>query len=125
MSYKTDYYEDKIIATFTGNIEKNEIRYSFLEILENVSIKKIKHLIYDYSGVENYEVPDDILDTVKNYTKFSETWNNKVNIIAVGTHQNVQKAANIIIENRKNLDLIWDYLLFEDMETAMEWCEKN
>jgi len=123
MSYKINYFEKKVIATFKSDIGESDIKKAFLEVVENSNIKKLKSIIFDYTNITSYTITNDFVNTVKIYTRFSTAWNENINAIAVATNENIK---NINLELAKHKDkLIWNYMLFENLDEALKWCNEN
>ena len=123
MSYTIDFLDKKVVATFSGDIEGEEIENAFVNVIENGDIKKLKSIIFNYSNVTSYTVPENFLETVKAFTRFSTSWNKNINAIAVGTNETLKKVNKKLAEHKK--ELVWSYLHFENLESALSWCNKN
>ena len=125
MSFKIDFLGTKVIATFSKEVQEDEIKDAFLYVVENGNVKKLKHIIFDYTNTIEYAIPDNFLETVQVFTKFSQTWNTNINAIAVATNQNLRIVTNEIIKNSEKLNLLWNYMLFDDLTKALNWCKQN
>ena len=112
MSFKINFLDNKVIATFSNEVHKDDIRNAFLYVVENGNIKKLKHIIFDYTITTEYSIPEDFLETVQVFTKFSQTWNTNINAITVATNENLRFVSKEVIKNSQKLDLLWNYILF-------------
>jgi len=123
MSVKLNFQKDKVIATFSGNIEENEVRNTFIDIVEKVSIKKMSCIIFDFTNILSYTIPPDFINLLKMVTHFSASWNGNVKGIMIATRPNVVKAANQIINNQALLK--WDYFLFDNLNDVLNCCKSK
>jgi len=122
MSFKLDFKIEQVTATFTNVVEENEIQNAFLEIIDTIQISKLKHIVLDFSDIVSYVIPKDYMKTLKMITQFSATWNTNVKVIIVATNTEIRTVASSIIEHQE--DHIWEYQLFEDLESAKKQIEK-
>lgn len=123
MSYKNSFTNNRAICTFNGDLKELEIRYAFLDLIESKDIKKLKSIIFDFTNINSYILPEDHINTIKNYTRFSVSWNKNINAIAVGTNENIRKGLADILTHKK--ELVWNYMLFDNLNDALKWCNKN
>lgn len=123
MNHTIEKIDNKVIVTFGDKLEKLQITAAFLEVVEKIDIKKVKHLIFDCSRVTDYEIPDDYMTRVKVVTLFSTSWNAKVNAIFIANDKNIIKMVTGFINHKE--DLKWKYFLFKSLEETLNWCEKN
>lgn len=120
MSYTIDYKDSKVLVTFDEDLKEGEITTAFLEIVDVIDIKDIKHIIFDCSRAKNYTYPKDFKTRVQVVTRFSTSWNSNINIIFVATNPQVIYMVNGFINHDD--DLKWKYHLFENLENALVYC---
>ena len=125
MSFNIDFLQKKIIVTFNNPYEKGDIRNSFINITENINLKKIDHLIYDYSNIKSFSTPKEYIKILKLLTKFSTSWHNNLNILCIAKNIDLRNMITTIIGYNKNLDLKWNYMLFKNLEETLKWCAEN
>ena len=97
MSVKIKFLKDGVISTFSGNIEENEIRDTFIDIIEKVSIKKITYFLFDFTDITSYTIPPNYMNIVKMITHFSVSYNENIKGIIVATHPSITSVASEII----------------------------
>lgn len=119
MSFNLDFLDDKAIATFNEDLKEGEITTAFLEIVDTINIKELKHIIFDCSKAKDYTFPKDYMTRVKVVTHFSTTWNENINIIFVSTNPQVIHMVNGFINHDD--DLKWKYHLFENLDMALSF----
>lgn len=124
MGFNTEFHKEKVIITFDQVYNKGDIMDSFISLTENVSLKKMNHLIFDYSKVNSFPIPEEYITHLKLLTKFSLSWNKNINIISIATNSNIKKMVTGIINYNKGGKLQWNYMLFESLNDALKWCEK-
>lgn len=117
MSVKIKFLKKGVIATFNGNIEENEIRDTFIDIIEKVSIKKITYFLFDFSDINSYTIPPNYMNIVKMITHFSVSYNENIKGIIVATHPSITSVVSEIINNQEELK--WEYFLFENIDDAL------
>jgi hypothetical protein len=123
MSYKIDYSKDKVIATFGEKIKESEITETFIEIIDTINIININAIIFDCSKTIDYTSPADYMSRVLVLTRFSTTWNSKLDFICVTTNKEIILMMTDIMNHDQ--DLKWKYLLFEKKEEALQFLNKN
>jgi hypothetical protein len=123
MSVKIKIKKEGVIATFIGNIEENEIRDTFIDIIEKVSIKKITFFLFDFTNITSYTIPPNYMNLLKMITHFSVSYNENIKAIIVAKHPNITSVVNEIIANKEELK--WEYFLFEDLKSAEKLIEKH
>ena len=123
MGFKIDYSGKKIIATFSGQLIESHILNAFIEITEKGDIKNITHILFDYTNITSFTIVPDFIETIKIYTKFSVSWNKNINAIAVTTNTNLTAVMAKIIKHNK--ELIWNYMLFDNLNDALRFCNEN
>lgn len=123
MSFKIDFLDSKVIATFSEDLKEGEITTAFLEIVDTIDIKEISHIIFDCSKAIDYAFPKDYMTRVKVVTHFSTAWNSNVNMIFVTTNSQVKYMVTGFMNHDE--DLKWTYHLFENLKEALDWCDKN
>lgn len=123
MSYILNFFDEKAIASFSEDVKEGELTLAFLEIVDTINIKEIKHIIFDCSLAIDYTFPKDYMTRVKVVTQFSTAWNSNINIIFVATNEQVRYMAKGFINHSE--DLKWKYHLFEKMSEANEFCDKS
>ncbi len=116
MSFTLKYYPKKVIATFKNTVAYLELTRAFVEIVETVDIKKLSFIIFDFTKITSYTIPEDYLERVKFVTRFSVSWNSNIDIIFIATNPNVRHMATAYVNHKDNLK--WKYHLFKDMETV-------
>lgn len=117
MSVKIKIKKDGVIATFSGNIEENEIRDTFIDIIEEINIKKITFFLFDFTAITSYTIPPNYMNILKMITHFSASYNKNVKAIIVATHPNITSVVEEIINNQEELK--WEYLLFDNFDDAL------
>lgn len=123
MSFKLNFLKDRVVATFENDVLENEIKNAFIELVDSVSIKKIKFLIFDFSGIESYHIPKDYMETLKMITLFSSTWNTEIKVAIIATNPNIKTVVNGILEKQE--DFAWKFNLFKEIQSGIDWCEEN
>ncbi len=118
MSVKIKFLKNGVIATFNGNIEEHEIRDTFIDIIEKVSIKKITYFLFDFTHITSYTIPLNYMNIVKMITHFSVSYNEDIKAITVATHPNITSVVREIVKNQKELK--WDYFLFDKLLDAQK-----
>lgn len=125
MGFKIESKRNLIIVTFSNVYVKGDIMNSFIYITENFSIKNTKHIIFDYSNIEDFPIPKNYIETLKTLTKFSISWNKNMKLLSVAKNKNIRNMVNGIIEYNKDKNLLWDYLLFDNIKDAELWCVEH
>lgn len=123
MGFKLEIFKKKAIATFTSKVEETGITNAFLEIVDTISVEKLDFIIFDCTKVIDYTIPADYMTRVKLVTHFSTTWNANISLIFIATNSEIQYMATAFINH--NEDLKWNYMLFEDLDTTLKWCDEN
>lgn len=123
MGFKINILDKKATVTFNETAEENEITNAFLEVVDTISIKKLNYIIFDCTNVINYAVPADYMARVKVVTHFSTAWNSNITIIFVATNSEIRFMATAFINHTE--DLKWNYMLFDNLEETLKWCDKN
>lgn len=118
MSVKIKFPKKGVIATFNGNIEENEIRDTFIDIIEKVSIKKITYFLFDFSDITSYTIPPNYINIVKMITHFSVSYNENIKALIVATHPSITSVVSEIIKNQEELK--WEYFLFDKLSDAQK-----
>ncbi|MDC9722101.1 MAG: hypothetical protein PSN34_04925 [Urechidicola sp.] len=118
MSVKIKFLNEGVIATFKGNIEENEIRDTFIDIIEKVSIKKITYFLFDFTDITSYTIPPNYMNIVKMITHFSVSYNENIKGIIVATHPSITSVVSKIIKNQEELK--WEYFLFDKLSEAQK-----
>ena len=118
MSVKIKFLKKGVIATFNGNIGENEIRDTFIDIIEKVSIKKITYFLFDFTDITSYTIPPNYMNIVKMITYFSVSYNENIKGIIVATHQSITSVVSEIINNQEELK--WEYFLFDKLSNAQK-----
>ena len=116
MSFTLKFYAKKVIVTFSNIVKNLELTNAFIEIIETVSIKKLSFIVFDFTNIHSYSIPDDYMERVKFVTHFSASWNSNIDIIFIATNPDVRHLATAYINHKDNLK--WNYYLFKNMETA-------
>ncbi len=122
MSVKIKIKKEGVIATFSGNIEENEIRNTFIDIIEKVNIKKIAFFLFDFTDITSYTIPPNYMNLIKMITHFSVSYNEDIKAIIVATHPNIVSVVNEIMKNKAELK--WEYFLFDNINDALN-CSKQ
>lgn len=122
MGFKIDSKKNLIIVTFNSIYVKGDIMNSFIYITENFLLKNIKRIIFDYSNVEYFPEQKNYIKSLKTLTKFSISWNKNMTLLSVAQNENIRSMVNGIIEYNKGKDLLWEYLLFNNLKDAELWC---
>ena len=123
MSVKIKFLKEGVIATYSGNIEDNEIRNTFIDIVDKVDINKISFILFDFTDITSYTVPPNLMNIVKMITHFSVSYNEDIKAITVATHPNIIRLVNEIVKNQE--DLKWEYFLFDNLSDAQKLIESN
>lgn len=118
MSVHIEFKNSRITATFSGNIEENEIRDTFIDIIEKISIKKITFFLFDFTAITSYTIPPNYMNILKMITHFSVSYNKDVKAIIVATHPNITSVVKEIINNQEELK--WKYFLFDNLSDAQK-----
>ena len=121
MSVKIKIKNNGVIATFSGNIEENEIRDTFIDIIEKVNIKKIAFFLFDFTAITSYTIPPNYMNILKMITHFSVSYNEEIKAIIVATHPNITSVVKEVIVNQKELK--WEYFLFDNIDDALNCCK--
>lgn len=114
MSFKINYLDNTVIATFEKEIKKDELIHAFVEITENVRISKLSKIIYDCSATEYYTPPKDYLKILQMVTQYTSSWNGKVDFICVTKQPDLVAMVQSIISHQDKL--VWNYYLFHSMK---------
>lgn len=123
MSFEIEYSEKMIVATFNGEISGSHIIKAFVEVTENGNIEDLNHIIFDYTNITSFTTVTDFVKITKTFTKFSVDWNKNISAITVTTNTNLQNVITEVMKHKKKL--IWNYMLFENLNDALKWCSKN
>ena len=123
MSVKIKFLKEGVIATYTGNIEDNEIRDTFIDIIHKVNIDKINFILFDFTNIISYTIPPNSINIVKMITHFSVSHNEDIKAITVATHPNIIRLVNEIVKNQE--DLKWEYFLFDNLSDAQRLITNN
>ena len=118
MSVKIKFLKNGVIATFSSNIEENEIRDAFIDIIEKVSIKKINYFLFDFTDITSYTIPPNYMNIVKMITHFSVSYNEDIKALIVATHPSITSVVSEIINNQEELK--WEYYLFDKLSDAQK-----
>ena len=118
MSVKIKFLKNGVIATFSSNIEENEIRDAFIDIIEKVSIKKITYFLFDFTDIISYTIPPNYMNIVKMITHFSVSYNEDIKALIVATHPSITSVVSEIINNQEELK--WEYFLFDKLSDAQK-----
>lgn len=121
MSFELLYLKDRTIATFRSDVKENEIKNAFIEIVDNISIKKIDFLIFDFTNITSYTIPKDPIETLKTITLFSATWNTDIKVAVIASNSNVRTVIKEVIKRQEEFN--WEFNLFEEFQTGINWCE--
>ncbi|MFK5878013.1 MAG: hypothetical protein QM478_00810 [Flavobacteriaceae bacterium] len=113
MSVKIKIKNNGVIATFSGNIEENEIRDTFIDIIEKVNIKKIAFFLFDFTNITSYTIPPNYMNLLKMITHFSVSYNEDIKALIVATHPSITIVVSEIINNQEELK--WEYFLFDKL----------
>ena len=125
MGFKINSKKNLITVTFSKIYVKGDIINSFIYITENFSLKNIKHIIFDYSNIEDFPMPKNYIKTLKTLTKFSISWNKNMTLLSVAQNENIRSMVNGIIEYSGDKGLLWKYLLFDNLKDAHLWCTNH
>lgn len=123
MSFEIEYSEKMIGATFNGEISGSHIMKAFVEVTENGNIESLNHIIFDYTNITSFTTVTDFVEITKTFTQFSVAWNKNINAITVTTNTNLRKVITEVMKHKK--DLVWNYMLFDNLNDALKWCDKN
>ncbi|PCI11390.1 MAG: hypothetical protein COB73_02185 [Flavobacteriaceae bacterium] len=116
MSFTIKYYPKIAIATFKSEVKSLEPTNAFVELVETGNIKKIDYIIFDFTDITAYTVPEDYMERVKFVTEFSVSWNSNIDVIIIATNPEIRFMITAYINHKDNLK--WKYHLFNDMESA-------
>jgi len=120
MSVTLRFKKNIVIVTFYGDIEKNKIRDSFIDITEKVRIKTISYIVFDFLNIKSYSAPKNFMSNHKTITHFSSTWNENIKAITVATHPEIRSIINGFITNKSELK--WEYSLVKTVDEAYKIC---
>ena len=123
MSFELNFLKDRVTANFSSDVKAYEIKDAFLEIVENVNIKKIDFLMFDFTKTISYTPPKDYMETLKLITLFSSTWNPQIKVAIIASEPNIIMVMNEVIKLQE--EFTWEFKLFEDKVSGIKWCEKN
>ena len=123
MSFELNFLKDRVTANFSSDVKAYEIKDAFLEIVENVNIKKIDFLMFDFTKIISYTPPKDYMETLKLITLFSSTWNPQIKVAIIASEPNIIMVMNEVIKLQE--EFTWEFKLFEDKVSGIKWCEKN
>jgi len=116
MSFTTKYYPKIAIAIFKNEVYSLEPTNAFIELVETANIKKIDYILFDFTGIASYTIPEDYMERVKFVTKFSVSWNSNIDVIIIATNPEIRFMITAYINHKENLK--WKYHLYHDMESA-------
>lgn len=116
MSFILDFSKNKATAAFSNIVGENEIKNSFLDIIETVNIKKLNYIVLNFTDIISYTIPKNYMDILKLTTHFSTKWNSEITVVVVATNAEIRIVVENIIEHQNQIK--WKYFLFEGMETA-------
>ncbi|GAB1309455.1 hypothetical protein KH5_21380 [Urechidicola sp. KH5] len=114
MSFKINYLDNSVIATFEKEIKKDELIHAFVEIIETVRISKLSKIIYDCTATEKYTPPIDYLEKLQIVTQYTSSWNSNVDIICVTAQPDLASMVKSIMKHQDKL--VWSYHLYENMD---------
>lgn len=123
MSFTIEILGERAITTFSNSVEENEIKNAFIKITEIASIEKLNYIIFNFTDITSYTIPKDYMNIVKIVTHFSSEWNKDIKALTVATHPNIRAITTEIIKH--NNELNWEYLLFDNLVDAYNWCSEN
>ncbi|MFK5878012.1 MAG: hypothetical protein QM478_00805 [Flavobacteriaceae bacterium] len=121
MSVEIKFLKNGVTATFSGNIEDNEIRDTFIDITEKLYIKNINYILFYFINITSYIPPKNALQNHKTISHFSVSYNKKIKAVIVATHPDIVAIAKKFIKNQANLK--WEYFYFDNIEDAQICCE--
>ncbi|OIQ38257.1 MAG: hypothetical protein BM563_06450 [Bacteroidetes bacterium MedPE-SWsnd-G1] len=123
MSFELKFLKDRVIANFEGEVKAYEIKDAFIDIVENVSIKKLDLLIFDFTEIISYTPPKDYLETLRLITLFSSTWNPQIKVAIIALETNIRMVMNEVIKRQE--EFTWEFKLFDNLESGRKWCQEN
>ncbi|MCW3807571.1 hypothetical protein [Plebeiibacterium marinum] len=120
MSFNVEWRGANIIVKFSGLVSYQEINEADGIIYGNKHFDQMQYQVFDFSGIDGFNVNELEMKMIGTLDKASSHWNNSVKVAVITDDPKIVELTRVYEGVMDDSD--WETKIFKSMEDALKWC---